>query len=133
MESSYHDRIGSMRVLAGLLLCTLAALPQGPIIEQLFRRPLLWGTPPDQVTWSKHGHTLVFLWNAEGRRFRDLYSYSPDEQKLTRLTDLEKQEDEINLTEDEKDDRLKPYLLPPGGLASFDVSPDGKRGAFSYK
>jgi len=27
----------------------------------------------------------------------------PDEQKLTRLTDLEKQEDEINLTEEEKE------------------------------
>ena len=122
-----------MRVLIAVFLCASAAMAQGSTIEQLFRRPLIWGTPPDQVTWSKKGHTLVFLWNADGHRFRDLYSYSPENQKLTRLTDLETQEDEINITDDEKDERLKPYLLPPAGLASFDVSPDGRKVAFSHK
>jgi dipeptidyl aminopeptidase/acylaminoacyl peptidase len=122
-----------MRVFAALFFCSIAAVAQSPTIEHLFRRPLLWGTSPDQVTWSKKGHTLVFLWNADGRRFRDLYSYSPDEQRLTRLTDLEKQEDEINISEEEKDDRLKPYVMPPAGLGSFDLSPDGWRVAFSYK
>ncbi len=108
-------------------------MAQPPTIEQLFRRPLLWGTAPDQIMWSKKGHTLVFLWNADGQRFRDLYSYSPDGQKLTRLTDLESQEDEINTTDDEKDDRLKPYQPPPPGLSSFDVSPDGRKAAFSHR
>ncbi len=122
-----------MRVFGAIILCTVAASAQNPAIEQLFRRPLLWGTPPDQVTWSKKGHTLVFLWNAGGHRFRDLYSYSPDTEKLTRLTDLEKQDDQLNTSEEEKDDRLKPYILPPAGLGTFDVSPDGRRVAFSYK
>lgn len=122
-----------MKVFHALFWCALTAAAQNLTIEQMFQRPLLWGTSPDEVTWAKKGHTLVFLWNAEGRRFRDLYAYSPDEQKLARLTDLEKQTDELNLTEEEKDGRLKTYLLPQAGLASFDVSQDGRRVAFSYK
>jgi hypothetical protein len=31
--------------------------------DQLFTRPYVWGTPPEQVKWSKQNHTLVFLWN----------------------------------------------------------------------
>jgi len=122
-----------MRVLLAVFLCASAAMAQSSTIEQLFRRPLLWGTSPEQVTWSKKGHTLVFLWNAEGRRFRDLYSYAPDTQKLARLTNLETLEDEINTPDEEKDEHLKAYLMPAAGLASFDVSPDGRKVAFSHR
>jgi dipeptidyl aminopeptidase/acylaminoacyl peptidase len=76
---------------------------------------------------------LVFLWNAEGRRFLDLYAYHPDTKQVVRLTDLEKIKDELNVTEAEKDDRLREYPLPLPGLSGFDISRDGKRVAFAYK
>ena len=102
-------------------------------LERLFTRPFAWGTPPSDVAWSKNGHTLGFLWNAEGRRFLDLYAYHPDQQKLVRLTDLESVRDEINLSESDRDERLKRYELPGAGLANFDLSHDGTRAAFAYQ
>jgi dipeptidyl aminopeptidase/acylaminoacyl peptidase len=116
-----------------LLLMALSIEAALPPLEQLFRRPYLWGTSPDEFRWSKEGHTLVFLWNAEGRRFMDLYAYHPDAKKLVRLTDLEKDKDELNVSEAEKDDRLRFYLQPPAGLAGFELSRDGRRAAFAYK
>jgi dipeptidyl aminopeptidase/acylaminoacyl peptidase len=122
-----------MRFLIALLASAMAAPAAPPSLDHLFSRPLPWGTSPDQLSWSKKGHTLVFLWNAEGRRFKDLYAYHPDRQNLVRLTDLEKQTDELNLTDAEKDDRLRRYLLPEIGLGSFDLSEDGSRVAFSWR
>jgi dipeptidyl aminopeptidase/acylaminoacyl peptidase len=85
------------------------------------------------VRWSKKGHTLVFLWNAEGNRFLDLYSYHPERKSLTRLTDLSLFKDELLFSEAEKDERRKLYLEPPAGLGEFDVSRDGSVVAFSYR
>ena len=71
-----------MRIAATLALfvCSLSAAPWP--LERLFSRPYAWGTPPARVAWSKQGHTLLFLWNAEGGRFMDLYAYHPAEQRL---------------------------------------------------
>jgi hypothetical protein len=77
-----------MRFLIALLASAMAAPAAPPSLDHMFSRPLPWGTSPDQLSWSKKGHTLVFLWNAEGRRFKDLYAYHPDRQNLVRLTDL---------------------------------------------
>ncbi len=102
-------------------------------IDRLFTRPFVWGTTPSQITWAKHAHVLGFLWNAQGGAFRDLYVYAADAKSLIRLTDLEHVKDPINLSDEEQEARLKNYLLPPGGLNSFDISEDGKHIAFSYK
>jgi dipeptidyl aminopeptidase/acylaminoacyl peptidase len=104
-----------------------------PPLEALYSRPLAWGTSPTNLRWSKTGHVLGFLWNAEGMRFKDLYVWHADGKKLVRLTDLESQKDELNMSEAEKDARLRHYVPPPAGLSSFDLSDDGRIAAFSYK
>ncbi len=122
-----------MRLLIALLACAVTAPAASLSIERFFSRPVPWGTSPDQLSWSKKGHTLIFLWNADGRRFRDLYAYHPDTRRTVRLTDLEKQQDELNLTDAEKDDRLRQYLVPEVGLSSYELSEDGLRVAFSWR
>ncbi|HSB17599.1 MAG TPA: S9 family peptidase [Bryobacteraceae bacterium] len=129
----YHGAIVAMRFLVCFLLLALGAPAQQLTLDRLFRRPFLWGTSPEQVTWSKEGHTLAFLWNTSGRRFLDLYAYHPGSRKLTRLTDLEPVKDDLNLTEEEKDDRQKSYLEPLAGLGSFELSRDSSHAAFSYR
>jgi dipeptidyl-peptidase-4 len=116
--------------IAALLVCSLGAEPWP--LERLLSRPFAWGTTPAKVTWSKQGHVLLFLWNAEGRRFMDLYAYHPDQQRLARLTNLELIDDPINRPAAEKDERQKQYLEPPEGIGDFDISRDGSRAAFSY-
>ena len=119
-------------VLAVLCAAGAFAAGQWPL-ERLFARPFAWGTKPERITWSKQGHTLVFLWNAEGRRFLDLYAWHADKARLTRVTDLESESDPINLSPAEKDERLKRNLMPPEGLADFAVSRDGTHVAFAYR
>src|SRR6266545_6244205 len=112
------------------LFLLAASMPAGPWnLERLFSRPYLWGTRPEKVTFPKRSHTLLFLWNAEGRRFLDLYAYDPGRQKLTRLTDLEKERDPLNFSPAERDERQKQYLAPDEGLADFDAQEDGSRAA----
>ena len=69
-----------------------------PTLEKLYTRPYAWGTSPSNATWAKSAPVLVFLWNAEGRRFQDLYAWHAQSKKLTRITNLEPVKDELNLT-----------------------------------
>ncbi|MBZ5604482.1 MAG: S9 family peptidase [Acidobacteriia bacterium] len=121
--------------LSSLFLAALGAVHAADLtLDQLFTRPYIWGTSPEQLKWSKRSHTLVFLWNASGRRFLDLYAYHADRGELVRLTDLESQKDDLTLTPDEKDSRQKQYPMPLPGIAPpFDVSQDGSRVAFAYR
>ncbi|HKX00177.1 MAG TPA: prolyl oligopeptidase family serine peptidase [Bryobacteraceae bacterium] len=118
--------------LVVLLLFAAPILAEPWSIEKLFTRPFAWGTSPAAVTWSKQGHTLLFLWNKEGNRFRDLYAYDPVSRKPIRLTDMEAVRDELNLTEAEKDERRKQYLMPAEGIGAFQMSRDGRRATFAY-
>ena len=104
-----------------------------PSLERLFTRPYAWGTRPSTLRWAKKAPVLIFLWNSEGKRFLDLYAWHADPKKLVRLTNLESNKDDLNLSEEQRDDRLRRYLAPPPGLADFDVSQDGRRVAFSHK
>ncbi len=119
--------------LAAFIACALTVSAQDWSLDRLFTRPLLWGTWPSHIEWSKHAHVLGFLWNAKGETFRDLYVYDADTKKLARLTDLEGLKDPINESEAEKDEHRKNYLPPPGGLTSFDLSEDGSKAVFSYR
>ncbi len=116
--------------ILAVLACSLRAEPWA--LERLFSRPYAWGTPPQRMAWSKHGRVLLFLWNAAGGRFLDLYAYHADGRRLARLTDLEAVDDPINRPAAENDERRKPYLEPPAGIGDFDVAEDGARAAFSY-
>ena len=122
-----------VRTAVVAIALSLSCAAQDWSLEKLYTRPYVWGTPPSHLEWSRKGHTLVFLWNAAGRRFLDLYAYHPGTRKLVRLTNLEAEKDELNVTEEEKDARLRPYRMPPAGLGEFDVAQDGARVAFSYK
>src|SRR5437764_5179867 len=101
-----------MRLLLACFISTAFAAAPWPL-ERLFTRPFAWGTTPERVKWSKRGHTLAFLWNAEGRAFRDLYSYDPESRTLRRLTRAESDNDPLTRGPAEKDDRRKNYLPPP--------------------
>ena len=120
-------------LLAWLLLPAAAFAAEAWSLEKLFTRPFAWGTPPTGIMWSKQGHTLLFLWNAEGNRFRDLYAYRPENQALIRLTNMEPVRDDLNLTDAEKDERRKRYPMPADGLAQFHMSRDGSRVTFAYQ
>jgi dipeptidyl aminopeptidase/acylaminoacyl peptidase len=104
-----------------------------PPLGRLFTRPYVWGTSPSSPAWARKAPVLCFLWNAEGRRFLDIYCYNGESKKLARITNLEQEKDELNISEDEKDERLKKYQMPASGVASFDIAQDGSRVAFAYK
>ncbi|MFN7992117.1 MAG: prolyl oligopeptidase family serine peptidase [Bryobacteraceae bacterium] len=114
-----------------VLLCSLRAEPW--TIERLFRRPFAWGTSPQKAAWSKQGRNLVFLWNAEGGRFLDLYAWQTGPQHLVRLTDLAGLRDPLNDSPALKDARQQRYIEPAAGIGEFDISRDGSRVAFSYR
>lgn len=102
-------------------------------LERLYTRPYIWGTPPQDPQWPKGGNTLVFRWNAEGSRFMDLYAFDAGSRTLSRLTELEEFEDDLLLSEAEKDERRKRHLPPEAGIRDFALSRDGSKAAFSYK
>jgi dipeptidyl aminopeptidase/acylaminoacyl peptidase len=120
-------------LIVGLVSAAALAAPGPWPLERLFTRPFVWGTPPDRVKWSKQGHTLAFLWNAEGGAFRDLYAYDPEARALRRLTRFESGDDPLTRSAAEKDDRRKQFLPPAEGLTDFDLTLDGSRAAFTYR
>jgi dipeptidyl aminopeptidase/acylaminoacyl peptidase len=124
-----------MNRLAALgLAAATAALPAEPWpLEKLYQRPYVWGTSPSAHSWSRTGHRLGFLWNAEGHRFLDLYVWDAAARKRVRVTSLESLDDEFWKTAEQKDDRRRNYIRPEAGLASFALSDDGRRAAFAYK
>jgi dipeptidyl aminopeptidase/acylaminoacyl peptidase len=128
---SFMSRFVKLAAAASVCFCLSG---QTLTLDQLFTRPYIWGTSPEQVKWSKRNSTVLFLWNASGRRFLDLYAYHADRQELTRLTDLESQKDDLTLTADERDSRQKQYPMPLAGIGqAFDVAEDGSRVAFIYR
>ena len=120
-------------LLAAFLSAATTLSAQDWTLQRLFSRPYIWGTWPSQLAWAKHAHTLGFLWNAEGRAFRDLYVYDADRKTLIRLTNLEALKDPFNESEPEKDSRRKNYVPPQIGLASFDLAQDGSKAVLAYR
>jgi Dipeptidyl aminopeptidases/acylaminoacyl-peptidases len=55
-------------------------------IDQLYSLPSIIGTTPEGAVWSPDGKTLAFLWNDAGYPFRDVWLYSVDKDRPTRLT-----------------------------------------------
>jgi len=70
-----------------ILSCTTVVSAKEFTPEALYSHPIIVGTTPSDPVWSPDGKLVAFLWNEEGRRFRDLYiSYFKGE--IKRLTDL---------------------------------------------
>src|ERR1017187_6442752 len=98
------------RIVAAFLLSAVLTTAQELTLDHLFTRPFVWGTTPSQVTWAKHAHLLVFLWNEKGGAFRDVYAYDADTKKLTRLTDLENAKDPLHVSDEEQDRHQRNYV-----------------------
>ena len=58
-----------------LALAAMGAQAQPPqlTLERLYSQPNLIGTAPSGFTWSHDGRRLAFLWNDEGRNYRDVW------------------------------------------------------------
>lgn len=102
-------------------------------LERLYRRPYLWGTPPQSLQWSEQGHVLAFLWNERGHRFRDLYAYHADRKRLVRLSNLEDFRDPLLLSRAETDEVRKFYPEPQAGISAYVLSRDGRKAAFVFR
>ncbi len=61
-------------------------------IDELYQHQSLVGTTPEGYAWSADGRNLLFLWNDEGRSFRDLWLYVPESGERRRLTELARPE-----------------------------------------
>jgi dipeptidyl-peptidase 4 len=66
-----------------------AALAPSLALERVAALPSVIGTAPSAPTWSPDSARLAFLWNEQGRPFRDVYLVKADGSGLTRLTDLQ--------------------------------------------
>ena len=55
-------------------------------IDQLYSTPAIIGTSPEGAAWSPDGRMLAFLWNDEGRPFRDVWTWSQEDGRK-RVTD----------------------------------------------
>ena len=117
-----------------LLLAPLAVWGAEPwSLEKLYTRPYAWGTSPEEVRWAKQAQRLVFLWNSEGGRFLDLYTYEPSQQQPSRITNLGSTQDALTAGAAERDPIRKNYLEPPAGVASYHLSDDGGKATFSFR
>ena len=130
------------KTLIWLLILTVSSLiPAVPLgagparfisLDRIFSTPVLWGTSPSGLAWSKDGQRLAFLWNDKGERFLDIWLVEADGQTPRRLTDLksvrpdpvpeDKRTDEEKIS-DEKMER---------GVSRLVWSPDNKKIAFLY-
>ena len=61
--------------------------PATPVsIDQLYAIPSMIGTAPQRPVWSPDKKQIAFLWNDQGRRFRDVWLYSTVTAKKQRVT-----------------------------------------------
>lgn len=75
-------RFGTVAALLITCLLTHFALadefvktkPRGPFtLDQLFRRPHIWGAPPTAIKWSADGRLLAYFWKPPGEENIDLF------------------------------------------------------------
>ncbi|WP_160738737.1 S9 family peptidase [Altericroceibacterium indicum] len=75
----------------GLGLAAVNATPahaQALSIDALYGDTSIIGTSPEGYVWDASGTRLTFLWNDEGRPFRDVWLYDVQSGKKTKLTSL---------------------------------------------
>jgi dipeptidyl-peptidase-4 len=88
-----HLRLSTQCLIGAALLAApvgvgAATAPPPLSIEQLYADRSIIGTAPEGALWSADGRRLLFLWNATGGRFRDLWAYDAISCRKQRLTNL---------------------------------------------
>ena len=78
----------ALAVLAVSSVLSNASSQDAPTIERSMSLPLLGGTRPVAPTWSTDGESLAFLWNGEGRAFRDIWVTDASGSGPRRITNL---------------------------------------------
>jgi dipeptidyl-peptidase-4 len=87
------NRSPSLLARCLLLLALLASMPvcagDPPMsldIDGLYAEPSLIGTRPSGASWSPGSNRIAFLWNEQGGKTKDVWTWSPGEKKPQRLT-----------------------------------------------
>ena len=78
----------ALAILAVSSVLSNASSQDAPTIERSMSLPLLGGTRPVAPTWSTDGESLAFLWNGEGRAFRDIWVTDASGSGPRRITNL---------------------------------------------
>ena len=71
-----------------LLACSVASASAPFSLEELYRRPYLFGTSPGSVSVSDDGRFVAFGWDDTGQSIRDLWVLDRDSGEKQRFTDL---------------------------------------------
>jgi dipeptidyl-peptidase 4 len=105
-------------------------------LERLYSLPRLIGTAPGGFAWSADGRHLAFLWNDEGRNFRDVWMLDADDldsqpERVTRLP-------QVRDTDAPGDDRLAEIEAGirrerDRGVTSVSWHPDGRRLLITFR
>jgi dipeptidyl-peptidase-4 len=74
------------RLACFVILWTVAAAAERLDIDRLYSLPWVIGTAPKGVVWSPDSKSVAFLWNDEGRNFRDIWIASRETAKPVRVT-----------------------------------------------
>lgn len=97
-------RVGALALLLGALPVAAQRLPDVPVagtasvagtslsLDQLYQPQSIVGNEPTGFSWAGDG-SVLFLWNADGFSFRDVWRYHPgtgQKQRLTMLGQAEK-------------------------------------------
>ena len=129
-----------MRWSCLLLLAVASLAAAGPAsayepvtLDSLFSYPYLYGHAPRALQWSPDSRQVAFVWNEEGRRFRDLYVVKAPDGDPVRLTDLEAYPRIPREEDDRTEEEIALQAAYDWGIGQFDWSPDSKSLAFVFR
>ncbi len=105
-------------------------------IDRLYSLPSLIGTAPRGFSWSRNGSNLAFLWNDEGRNFRDVWIVAAENPETgpRRVTSLPSiPANSIDVEDPFAAAEAKTRAERDGGVSSVIWHPDGNRLLFSFR
>ncbi|MEZ5339426.1 MAG: alpha/beta fold hydrolase [bacterium] len=82
------SRILPLAALSVLLACSLASARAPYTLEQLYRRPYLFGTSPSPVSVSDDGRFVAMGWDETGQSIRNLWVLDRDSKEKRQFTDI---------------------------------------------
>jgi dipeptidyl-peptidase-4 len=104
-------------------------------IERLYSLPRLIGTAPSNLVWSGDGRYLAFLWNDEGRNFRDVWVVDVEDLALTPRRVTRMPHRDLASPSEEPVERVtaRERAERDPGVTSVTWHPDGRRLLISFR